>query len=79
MPRFAVTLRTPDGGYAIIHGSKPMRACICEMELAPYLCDQPLGDRTCDRPIGTNCRTHFPPDSDYCPEHAPVEVEDGGQ
>jgi len=73
VPRYAVTLKNPEGGYAIIHGSKPMRACICEMELAPYLCDYPITKaKTCDRPLGANCRHHVDPDTDYCPEHAPL-------
>ena len=72
MPRYGVNLKMPGGGYARICGSKPMRACICEMELAPFLCDHPMGNgKTCDRPLGEDCRTHVDPDLDFCPDHAP--------
>ena len=78
MPRYGVTLKLPGGGSARICGNKPMRACICGMELAPYLCDEPMGaGRTCDRPLGENCRLRVPPDHDYCPEHSAGKDEEG--
>jgi len=70
MPRYIVILKLPGGGSAIIHGSKPMQACACGMEVSAWLCDYELSPgRTCDRRMGPNCRTNVGPDVDYCPDH----------
>ena len=79
MPRYSVILQFPDGGSAIVHGSKPMTACICKAKLSISLCDYPVGlpvgldpseQPACDVPLCADCRTHIEPDTDYCPKHA---------
>lgn len=71
MPRHSVILRIKGGGSAVIHGSKPMRACICGYEISAYLCDFPVGaGQTCDAPLCSGCRVNKGPGLDYCPEHA---------
>ena len=71
MPRYSVVLKIPGGGTAIIHGSKPMVACICGEKISAYLCDYPVGaGRTCDAPLCDDCRTNKGPEVDYCPDHA---------
>ena len=79
MARYSAIIWSPEGGHAIIHSSKPIRACsFCEMELSTSLCDYVMGlpvgldpsePNLCSRPIGLNCRLHVEPDTDYCPNH----------
>jgi len=40
------------------------------------LCDYPVSDsQTCDRPICIEHARHIEPDTDYCPQHAPLVQE----
>lgn len=70
MPRYAAFLRYPDGSTAIVHSSKPIRACICQAKISGFLCDYPVGTETCDAPLCEDCRSSQGAEIDYCPTHA---------
>lgn len=73
MPRYGTWLKLPGGGVALVHTSRPTKACsICESRLAAYVCDFPTPSRktrTCDKPLCDQCRVSPEPDIDYCPTH----------
>lgn len=71
MPRYSVVLKLPEGGTAIVCGTKPMKACICQAKVSAYLCDYPmeLSPGTCDAPLCDDCRRPQGPNIDYCPDH----------
>ncbi len=56
MPPYAAWLRYPDGSTAVVHSSKPIKACICQAKVSAYLCDYPVGepelDHNASRDIG---------------------------
>lgn len=66
MPPYAAWLRYPDGTAAVVHSSKPIRACICQAKLSAYLCDYPVGppvlDHNASRDVGGP--VHRPPTCD---------------
>ncbi len=68
---YAATLRFGDGGFAIVHSSKPIKACgVCGAKISAFLCDYPMGSGTCDLNLCDDCRSHEEPDRDYCPDHS---------
>lgn len=77
MPRYAAWLKGPDGSVAVVHSSKPIKACsVCEAKLSSYLCDALIsaGD-TCDAALCEDCRVPKGPELDYCPSHAKSDTE----
>jgi hypothetical protein len=74
------TIRLQDGRRALVCGPRikrpPLRRCVVcnipESMATIKLCDAPVGASTCDAVVCVEHATHVEPDTDFCPQHAPV-------
>jgi len=80
------TIHLPGGATAIVCGPRvrrPIRRCLvchCPDTLCTMkLCDGPRAGgtpgQTCDAPVCVEHGLHGEPDTDYCPQHAPIGEE----
>jgi hypothetical protein len=77
------TIHFPRGATAIVCGPRVRRqvrrcvVCNCPDTMCTMkLCDGPRDGgkpgQTCDTPVCVDCAHHIEPDTDYCPQHAPL-------
>jgi hypothetical protein len=81
MPRYATWLKLPGGGFAIVHTSKPAKACAtCQERFAAFQCDFPIAPgKTCDKYLCSDCKVSEGAGFDYCPEHPRPPTPDMGR